>query len=467
MATIRDIPENEVSNRTALVEQLEAVMDATEDGMVLLDSTGGIVRANRALLAMGGYSGEEVLDTKFESLSLFDHTAAVDILRRLNMVLSGQSVSPFQVIGSLNEGEQTELEVRLSAWKHQGKVPGAVATVRPLSGCKISQTVQVEEGERFRDLVETTSDWVWETNEKGVYTYVSPRVAEILGYEPHEVVGKSHFDFMPLQEAHRAVDIINPIVEAHVPFRFVHMKKMHKDGHIVFLETSGVPFTSPDGKLRGYRGIHRDVTERRKADEKAQQTYRKLESTVESVIQAISLTVEMRDRYTAGHQERVKRLAVSIAREMQVPNDKLQIIRVAALLHDLGKIFVPAEILTKSGNLSPVEFAIIKVHPQSAYDILKNIEFPWPIADVVVQHHERMDGTGYPNSLQGEDITLEARILAVADVIEAMAFHRAYRPALGLEAALKEVVRKKDTLYDPQVVEACLNVFLDQGFEWQ
>jgi HD-GYP domain-containing protein (c-di-GMP phosphodiesterase class II) len=218
--------------------------------------------------------------------------------------------------------------------------------------------------------------------------------------------------------------------------------------------------------MRGYRGIHRDVTERRKAEEEVQRTYSKLESTVESVIQAIALTVEMRDHYTAGHQQRVKQLACAIAREMQLPNDQIQVIGVAGLLHDLGKIFVPVEILTKPGNLTEIEFAIIKTHPQSAYDVLAGIEFPWPIAEVVFQHHERMNGSGYPVGLQGVEITSEARILAVADVVEAMTFHRAYRPALGLEAALREIVRKKESLYDSRVVEACLEVFLDRGFAW-
>ena len=464
MATIRNVPENEVSHQAGLAEQLEAVMNAADDGVVLLDPTGQVISANRAFAHLTGE--DQVPETTFESLSLFDHAGAVDVLRRLNMVLSGQPVSPFRVPASVDGGKQVDVEIKLSAWMAEGKVAGAIAVVRLPTDSRIG-TKMPEGEERFRDLVETTSDWVWETDEKGVYTYVSPRVADILGYEPHEVVGKSHFDFMPLEEAHRAVDAITPIVQSNMPFRFVHMKKMHKDGQPVFLETSGVPFLGPDGKLRGYRGIHRDITERRKAEDKAQQTFRKLESTVESVIQAISLTVEMRDRYTAGHQERVKRLAGAIGREMQVPQERLQIIRVAALLHDLGKIFVPAEILTKPGTLSQVEFAMIKVHPQSAYDILKSIEFPWPIADVVVQHHERLDGTGYPMGLHGDEITPEARILAVADVVEAMAFHRAYRPALGMEAALKEIVKKKETLYDPKVVEACLDVFLDHGFEWE
>ncbi len=197
------------------------------------------------------------------------------------------------------------------------------------------------------------------------------------------------------------------------------------------------------------------------------ETIKKLESTVESVIQAISLTVEMRDHYTAGHQRRVNQLACAIAREMHLPLERIQIIRVAGLLHDFGKIFVPTEILIKPGKLNELEFSLIKSHPQSGYNVLKNIEFPWPIADIIVQHHERMDGSGYPSHLRGEEIGPEARILAVADVVEAMTFHRSYRPALGLDTALREINKNKSTLYDPKVAEACLDTFLDRSFKWQ
>jgi putative two-component system response regulator len=198
-----------------------------------------------------------------------------------------------------------------------------------------------------------------------------------------------------------------------------------------------------------------------------QQTIKKLETTLESVIQAISLTVEMRDQYTAGHQRRVNQLACAIAREMHLPIETVQIMRVAGLLHDFGKIFVPTEILIKPGKLNELEFSLVRSHPQSGYNVLKSIEFPWPIADIILQHHERMDGSGYPSHLRGEEISVEARILATADVVEAMAFHRSYRPALGLDTALKEIDRNKSTLYDPKVAEACLDTFLDHEFKWE
>jgi len=185
------------------------------------------------------------------------------------------------------------------------------------------------------------------------------------------------------------------------------------------------------------------------------------------IIQAIALTVERRDPYTAGHQRRAADLARAIATEMALPKDKIEGIRVAGIIHDIGKISIPAEILSKPGNLNEFEFHIIKDHAKVGYEILKELEFPWPIAQIVFQHHERIDGSGYPQGLTGEDILLEARILGVADVVEAMASHRPYRPAKGIEKALEEILQNKGRLYDPEVVEACLKVFTKNKFEFK
>ena len=189
-----------------------------------------------------------------------------------------------------------------------------------------------------------------------------------------------------------------------------------------------------------------------------------LRKSLEESMQAIAATLEMRDPYTAGHQRRVSQLSVAIAEDLGLTAEDIHGIRLAASIHDLGKIQVPAEILAKPGNLSDIEFQLIKVHPQAGYDILKGIEFPWPIADMVLQHHERRDGSGYPQGLRGEQILAGARILAVADVVEAMASHRPYRPALGTETALEEITRNRGILYDPDVVDACLRLSIDGAF---
>jgi putative nucleotidyltransferase with HDIG domain len=178
----------------------------------------------------------------------------------------------------------------------------------------------------------------------------------------------------------------------------------------------------------------------------------------------MALTVETRDPYTAGHQRRVSNLAREIAKEMGVSKDQIQGVRMAGVIHDIGKISVPAEILSKPGKISENEFGIIKEHPNVGYNILKTVDFPWPIAQIVLQHHERIDGSGYPNGISGEDILLEARILAVADVVEAMASHRPYRAALGINVAFNEISKNHGSLYDPKVVDACLRLFKEKGY---
>jgi PAS domain S-box-containing protein/putative nucleotidyltransferase with HDIG domain len=193
-------------------------------------------------------------------------------------------------------------------------------------------------------------------------------------------------------------------------------------------------------------------------------TLQRLEASMEATIQAIAGTVEMRDPYTAGHQQRVAHLAEAIAREMGMPENEVHGLYLASIVHDLGKIRIPAEILAKPGRLSPIEYELIKIHATAGFEILKAVDFPWPIALIVSQHHERLDGSGYPKGLVGDEILLHARIIAVADVVEAMASHRPYRPALGIEVALAEIQENQGRLYDSSVVTACLRLFRDKSF---
>lgn len=223
----------------------------------------------------------------------------------------------------------------------------------------------------------------------------------------------------------------------------------------------------PDGHSTSKVVLLVDVTHRKQAEEERRQSAEKILIALEATIESIARTTEIRDPYTAGHQKRVAQLAFAIAVEMSLPPDKAEAIRIAAVIHDIGKMYVPAEILAKPGKLSENEFGLIKIHPQAGYDILKNIEFPWPIARIVIQHHEKMNGSGYPSGLSGEAIIMEARILVVADVVEAMASDRPYRPALGIDKALEEISREKGTLYDADAVDACVRLFTEKGFKFE
>ena len=207
-----------------------------------------------------------------------------------------------------------------------------------------------------------------------------------------------------------------------------------------------------------------DITDKKTSQEQLQSTLAKLRTALGGIITVIQEVVERRDPGTAGHQDRVADLARSIAKDMGLSEIQVDAVRLAATIHDIGKISIPAEILAKPGKLTDAEFRLIRLHPISGYDILKTVDLPWPVADIILQHHERIDGSGYPQGLKGEDILLEARIIGVADVVEAMASHRPYRATLGIDKALEEISAKKGTLYDPEAVDACLELFQEKGY---
>ncbi len=366
------------------------------------------------------------------------------------------SVHEFRIVDRAGDTKWVELNGVLLTWEDR---PADLCFLRDITQRKLAEEALHQSEERFRNLVENTSDWVWEADTSGTYTYVGPRVREILGYEPEEVVGKTPFHFMAAEESARIHGVFYSCVTEKRPFAFLENVCLHRDGHAVYMEKSAVPFFDATGRVCGFRGIDRDITARKRVEERLQESYRKLQDTLDGVIQAMALTVETRDRHTAGHQRRVTELAYAIAAEIGLSGERSRAVGIAGMLHDLGKITIPTEILSKPGHLTEMEFAIVKTHPKAGYDILKNIEFPWPVAEIVVQHHERMDGSGYPSGLVGDQSALEARILAVADVVEAMASHRPYRPALGIERALSEISGNKGRLYDSDVVDACLAVF--------
>jgi len=207
-----------------------------------------------------------------------------------------------------------------------------------------------------------------------------------------------------------------------------------------------------------------EILRRKWVEEELQRTLESLRKAVGVTIQVMASAVELRDPYTAGHQIRSADLARAIATEMGLPHEKIEGIRVAGSIHDIGKLSIPAEILSKPTKLSEIEFSLTKEHARSGFEMLKDVESPWPLAEMVYQHHERMDGSGYPRNLKGDDILIEARILAVSDVVESMASHRPYRAGLGIEAALEEIEKNRGTLYDEAVAYACLRLFREKGY---
>jgi response regulator RpfG family c-di-GMP phosphodiesterase len=212
--------------------------------------------------------------------------------------------------------------------------------------------------------------------------------------------------------------------------------------------------------------LHKEIIERKTVENMLKNSLTSLEKTIEGSINTISVIIEMRDPYTGGHQKHVAQLCRAMAMEMGLSNNQIQGIYYASLIHDIGKLAVPMEVLVKPGSINKTEMMLIRIHPQAGWEMLSKIEFPWPIAQIALQHHERMDGTGYPNGLTGDQILVESKIVAVADVVEAMTFHRPYRAALGIEIALEEIIKNKGTLYDAESVDICVKLIQENNFKF-
>ncbi|MCL5959739.1 MAG: PAS domain S-box protein [Chloroflexi bacterium] len=327
------------------------------------------------------------------------------------------------------------------------------------------QSLQTSEA-RYRTLVETSPDAILLFNLQADILSCNRVAVELYGADTaDELLGRSGFDFLAPEDLDRARGNMSRILNGET-MRGIEYRVLKRDGTRLYIELSVSPVTGKDGKPKAFVGIFRDIMDRKEAEAVLEHNYSILRQTLEGTIRVLALTVETRDRYTAGHQRGVAKLAAAIAQEIGLTMDQSNGTRLAAMVHDIGKLSIPAEILGKPGRLSETELRFIKCHPQVAYEILKTVEFPWPVAQIVLQHHEQIDGSGYPSGLKGEEILLEARIIRVADVVEAMASHRPYRPALGIDAGLEEILRNSGVLYDPGVVDACLKVFREKRFDF-
>jgi PAS domain S-box-containing protein len=339
--------------------------------------------------------------------------------------------------------------------------PALMASGFDITARKQTETALIESEIKYRRIFESFEDLYYQTDENGIIRVLSPSVYRLTGWSSDELIGKPASDiYVRLEDREKLLAELSK--NGFLRDYEVLMKK--KDGTQTYASLTASVLIDPDGKPSGIVGTLRDITERKQAEEERQQNFEKLKKALRATVQSISLTLEMKDPYTSGHQQRVADLARSIAAEMGLSADQQDFIHTASAIHDIGKISIPSAILSKPTNLTDLEFRLIKTHSQSGYDILKDIEFPWPVADVVLQHHERMNGSGYPQGLKGDDISLEARILAIADVVEAIAFHRPYRPSLGINSALEEISRNKGILYDADAVDACLKLFQEKNY---
>lgn len=344
-----------------------------------------------------------------------------------------------------------------------GSLGGLIGVILDITERKKIELELVKSERKFRKFIETapTAIFIFKM-EKIIFVNNATELG--IGYSKDELLNMQIWDLIhPEQREKLQKELMLREELDNLPFHS-ELRVVTKQGKIGWADCT-IDNIEYDGKT-AFIGVAQDVTVRKNMENKLKESYDKLTKALEQSVDALASAIELRDPYTAGHQKRVAEIAKAIALEMGLCKERVEGTYVAALLHDIGKIAIPIAILNKPTKLSNIEFDFIKTHVEVSYDVLKKIEFPWPVADIVMQHHERLDGTGYPKGLKGEEIVLEARIIAVADLVEAMSSHRPYRPAPGLERAIEEISNNQSGLFDSQVVDALLKILSENRFNF-
>ena len=433
-----------------------ALIRDSADGIYVV-SRGVFEYVNPAFEKLVGASAKEICGPGFDMLD-FVHPDDKKLVRTATEARDG--IFEFRIVS--RDGATKYVEAGTSVLSgNGGRIMGIL---RETTARRLEDRSLRENEEKYRHVVERATDGI-AIIQDSLFKYINPRAAEMGGFTLDELIDTPFGRYLATEDIATLESTYKRESGAEDTPVIFEASVKRKDGTMTSVELSAGRITY-QGKPANLV-ILRDVTDRRKTEEELSLTLGKLRKAMGATIQAMSLTIETRDPYTAGHQKRVSDLARAIATEMKLSSEDIDAIRMAASIHDLGKISIPAEILSKPGKINEFEFRLIQNHPQIGFEILRTIEFPWPIAEIVLQHHERINGSGYPNGLRGEEIHLIARILAVADVVEAMVSHRPYRSALTLGEALHEITKNRGTLYDPDAVDACKRLFIEGRFAFK
>ncbi len=318
---------------------------------------------------------------------------------------------------------------------------------------------------QYQALVESIQQGMCIVDSNKRIIFANPSLCNILGYSQDELIGMSLVEVVS-EEAYQRI-LQETVKRKNSISNKYELVMKRKDSELRNVTVSAVPWIHSEEEFAGTFTMLIDVTEKKSAEEAIPRNYIKLHRALEAMANTLASVVEKREPFTTGHQQRVSALGVKLAKDMDLPDDQILGLQLASLIHDVGKIYVPAEILNRQRALTESEFALVRHHAQIGYDILKTIEFPWPVAEMVLQHHERLDGSGYPKGIKADEILLESKILATADVVEAMISQRPYRPAFSVDEALDEISINRGVLFDPQVVDVCLQAFREENFKFE
>ncbi|MBI5908333.1 MAG: PAS domain S-box protein [Betaproteobacteria bacterium] len=440
-------------------ERLRAIFEGALDGILVAEAASRtFLVGNPAICEMLGYTLEEI--THLGVSDIHPEPSLPHVLEQFDKSLRGEIRLAADIPVKRRDGSVFYADIKAAPIRLGGK-DGLVGIFRDATERRQAQESLRSAEEQFRGLVEQSIAGIYIIQD-GKFAYVNQRFAEIFGYAADELLDQKPLSVVVEQDRSFVAEKIRQRPKGDVQAFDFGFTAQRKDGSRTEIGVHSAR-ASHCGRP-AIIGMAQDIYEKKRAEEQARQYLVQLETAFMSTVQVATTLSEMRDPYTTGHERRVASIAVAIGAGIGFDARRQEGLRVAGHLHDIGKITIPSEILAKPGKLGPIEYKLIQGHPQASYDVLKDVEFPWPVAEVALQHHERIDGSGYPQGLKGEAILLEARIMAVADVVEAMSSHRPYRPGLGIDKALAEIERGRGTSYDAVVADACLKMFREKGY---
>lgn len=435
------------------------------DVIYTMDKDLNIISISPSVERILGYKPQDFIGRPVSDLeNILTPESFPQAIADIGLILKGETIQAAIYRFIARDGTIKVGEVSGSPLMREGEITGIVSVARDITDRRRIEEALRESEEKYRNILDHMDDAYYELDLNGNLVFFNEALISKTGYSRGELIGMNYRDYISPATRKAVSRVFSEIYKTGRPYRLFDYEVIMKDGQTRYYESWSDLLVDKNGRSVGFRGMARDITARKEVEKKLLETLENLRKAVAATIQVMVHAVEARDPYTAGHQMRAAHLAQAIATEMGLSQEKIDGIRMAGSIHDIGKISIPAELLSKPTTLKDIEFSLIKEHARRGYEMLKDVESPWPLAEIVCQHHERMDGTGYPGNLKGDEILLEARILAVADVVEAMASHRPYRPAKGIDAALEEIATNRGILYDPEAAEACLKLFHEKQY---
>jgi PAS domain S-box-containing protein len=452
----RNITERKNTQKELLL--IKFVIDHMKDAAFWIAPQGKFLYVNEAACSLLGYSRNEFLSKTVNDIDLnFPKKKWLERWKAIKRKKTAVVISSYRK----KNGEVFPVEITGNYLKYDGKDYLCVI-VRDITERNRAQEALQDSEQEKKTILDSVSELVVHQDKDMRLGWANKAATEAFGFSPEKLKGQYCHE---LWRKRKVFCTTCPVGRVYKTGKPEAADVTSADGRSWFIR--GYPVKDKKGKVIGVVEVATDISERKEVEEAIKSALVKSRRILEETVIALAATAERRDPYTAGHQRRVALLACAIAKELGLNEDRIEGIRLAAIIHDVGKVYVPSEILSKPAKLTDIEFSIIKTHPQVGYDILKPVEFPWPVAIFVLQHHERINGSGYPSGISDEEILQEAKILAVADVVEAMASHRPYRAARGINEALNEIKKNKNILYDGRIVDACVRVFKKKHFKFE